>query len=201
VLFERRRLALLDAFFGSDAFHRAVQERGSLAAAFAAYLLQCGARSPLLPGVVKLEAELARCRRALSAAGGPDYRPPPIPAQGRAHVQRAPGVSVLRVSPDTLATMHAIERFQFEVSLLPAAAALCEDAPRPVLPTPSDAPPLRLGIIPTHTGLTLVELEEALFDLLERVGTGSAAVSDLPPATALSLLEDEVLVPAKTGSC
>ncbi|HJZ86153.1 MAG TPA: hypothetical protein VKN99_13330 [Polyangia bacterium] len=192
-LLETRRVGFLDAFFASPEFHRAIQERGSLAAAFADYLLGARLRTPQLGDVVRLEATLARCRRELAAAGGPDFAPPPIPPGGPTHIARAPGVAVGSFSPDALAAIQAVEHWLFERSLMPI-VALADDAPALELPAPALAPPVRLGIVPTQAGISLVELEPALYDAISRVDGPSVPAQRIGRALAASLCEDEVLI-------
>ncbi len=59
-------------FFQSAAFHRAVQERGSLAAAFAEHLGDGG--DALVAGSARIEAAIARVRRAPRPRPRPDGR-------------------------------------------------------------------------------------------------------------------------------
>ena len=187
-LAEKKRVAFLEAFFESEPFHAAVQARGSLVAAYADYLLAAELATPQLPEVVRLEAELARCRRELGAAGGPDWRPPPIPAR-LDRVVRAPGVSCGRFSPDTLLAIQAVERFLFECSLMPI-VVLADDAPPLKLPAPTGAAPVSLGLIPTQSGISLVELEPAVFAAIERAREPVQA-----DEIAAQLVQDEVLCP------
>jgi hypothetical protein len=194
-LAETRRLDFLDRFFAAPAFHRAIQERGSLASAYGEFLGGAGLRTPQLAGVVRLEAALARCRRALSAAGGPDWRAPTVPPSGATHVARAPGVEVGMFSPDALAAIQAVEAYTFAIARRPL-AALCEDRPELALPAPMGASDVRLGLIPMQTGITLVELAPEVFEALERVGDHVIAVDAIGRALAQSLVEDEVLVSA-----
>jgi hypothetical protein len=190
---ETRSVAFLDGFFVSESFHRAVQARGSLAAAFAAYLAGAPLRTAQLPDVIQLEARLAACRRALEAAGGRDYRPPPIPIGGPTCVARAPGVDVVTCSRDALAAMQAAERFLFEARLVPI-LALADDGPRLELPAPAGGEPARLGLIPTESGISLVELEPLLYDALARVEGPATPVDRIGRALALELCADEVLI-------
>jgi hypothetical protein len=187
-LAETKRVAFLEAFFTSGHFHAAVQARGSLVAAYAEFLLAAELLTPQLPEVVRLEAELARCRRELTAAGGPDWRPPARPSRLDS-VVRAPGVSCGRFSPDALAAIQAVERFLFECSLMPI-VVLADDAPPLELPEPTGAPKVALGLIPTQAGISLVELEPAVFAAIER------AREPVPPdEIAAQLVQDEVLIP------
>jgi hypothetical protein len=190
---ETRSVAFLDHFFASEPFHRAVQERGSLVAAFADYLACAHLRTTQLPDVIRLEARLAVCRRALEAAGGRDYRPPPIPIGGPSRVARAPGVDVATCSRDALAAVQAAERFLFEARLVPI-LALADDAPRLELPAPAGGEPVSLGLVPTESGISLVELEPPLYDALARVDSPSTPVDRIGRALALELCADEVLI-------
>ena len=185
---ETRRVSFLEAFFGSEPFHRAVQARGSLSAAFADYLRGAGLKTPQLAEVIRLESELARCRRELEAAGGPDWRPPPTPPK-LDRVVRAPGVSCGAFTPDALAAIQAVERFLFECSLMPI-VILAEDAPPLVLPPPSGAPKVLLGLIPTQAGISLVELEPPIYEAIDRAQEPVRA-----DALSAQLVADEVLIP------
>ena len=187
-LAEKKRVAFLEAFFASEPFHAAVQARGSLVAAFAEYLLAAKLSTPQLPEVIRLESELARCRRELGAAGGPDWRPPAMPAR-LDRVIRAPGVSCGRFSPDALLAIQAVERFLFDCSLMPI-VVLADDAPPLELPRPTNAPPVALGLIPTQAGISLVELEPPIFATIDRARVPIAA-----DAIAAQLVQDEVLIP------
>ena len=196
-LAETRRIAFLDGFFTSRAFHEALQERGSLAAAYARFLREAGLKTPQLPGVVAIEAELARSRRALEAAGGVDWKAPPVPPGGLTDVARAPGVAVGRHSADALQAIQTVERYLFEIGLVPA-LALVEDAPRLELPPPSPPgsgqPSLLLGFVPTQSGISLVELEEPLFRAILAVEGRAVPVGRIGARLAAELVEDEVLV-------
>lgn len=190
-LAETRRIAFLDGFFASQQFHAAIAQRGSLAAAYGAYLLAAGLRAPQLPGVVAVEAQLAACRRDLEAQGGVDWRAPAIPAE-LGLVRRAPGVAVGRHSPDATAAIQAVEQYLFEVGLVPA-LVLADDAPRLELPPPAGAPAVALGFVPTQAGISLVELDDEVFTALDRAGEPVAAAT-LGLELARELLEGEVLI-------
>lgn len=195
VLAETRRIAFLDGFFTSRAFHEAIQERGSLATAYARFLGEAGLKTPQLPGVVAIELALASSRRALEAAGGVDWKAPPVPPRGLTHVARAPGVAVGRHSPDALLAIQTVEKYLFEIGLVPA-LALVEDAPRLELPPPSPvgSAALPLGFVPTQSGISLVELEEPLFRAIAAVNGRAVPVGRIGAALAAELVEDEVLV-------
>jgi hypothetical protein len=192
---ETRSLAVLDGFFTGAAFHRAIAERGSLADALAEHLAGAGLRTPQLAGVIALERALARCRRELEAAGGVDYAPPPVPPGGIGRVVRAPGVDAVRVSPDALAAVQAVESFLFETSLTPV-AWLADDRARLVLPPARGGGPAQLGLIPTSAGITLVELEPPVWDAIFAAAPPGVAIDRIGRALGESLVADEVLVPA-----
>lgn len=82
--------AALDAFPSSEAFHAAIQGRGSLAAAFAAWLAEQPVREHRLAPIARLEGAVARVRRATPA-------PPPV------GLVTAPTVAALRLPGGTLA--------------------------------------------------------------------------------------------------
>src|SRR5439155_12666091 len=66
-LAERRSLAFLEDFFCSAAFHQSIEERGSMALAFAEFLAGAAAegrlRAPLFADVLAIETAMARARR------------------------------------------------------------------------------------------------------------------------------------------
>ena len=193
VLAEKRHLHFFDRFFATQHFHTAVQQGRSLAAAFADFLLAAGLRTPVLAEVVRVEATLARCRRALEAAGGVDWRAPPVPGE-LTHVTRAPGVAVARHSPDALDAIAAVER-HLAASGVDPLVALADGAPRVVLAPPTDRPPIPLGFIPGAAGIHLVELDKELYEAIERAG-GVTPVEHVGRPLAQSLVEDEVLIAA-----
>ncbi|MCB9761461.1 MAG: hypothetical protein H6739_16580 [Alphaproteobacteria bacterium] len=118
-----RRVAILDGFFSSMAFHGAIQQRGSLATAYAAYLRSLHLGSAHLDAVLSLEEALAACRRELE-------HPPArlAPVKRDPCVARAAGVGAVSLPSGTLETLNQIESYLFEASLMPA-LALCTDAP------------------------------------------------------------------------
>jgi len=146
VLRERRRLDWLDAFFGSPEFHSAVQSRDYMALAFVAFLERGFAdgslRSPELSAVLELEAEMARSRRELrDARRGHDraLRAVESGAAGR-RVVAGPGVRDICLPGGVLEIVQHIEKYLFELSLVPA-LALCED-----VPVPDPLPALRTDV-------------------------------------------------------
>lgn len=136
VLWERRRIAFLDGFFGSPEFHDAVTWRGYMALAFCAFLerhLEEGAlTSDALRAALALEAGMARSRRELRDArrGRDPYLRRQLGAAPGEKLVVAPGVRALEVPGGTLELIQHIEKYLFELALVPA-LALCEDAPSP----------------------------------------------------------------------
>lgn len=88
--------AALDAFFSSPGFHDCIQSRGSLAAAYSAWLAALPCRDRRLGPVAHLEGAIARARRAA-----------PLPP-GSGALVAAPGVVPLRTAGGTLAARQAI---------------------------------------------------------------------------------------------
>jgi hypothetical protein len=189
-LAETGRLAFLDEFFCSAAFHlQAVVERGSMPLAFAAWLGEQPWRRPETPGVVAIETALARARR--------EKRLPPL-AEAKGCVAAAPGVILISATRGAMAALQACERYLFEVGLMPA-VALCDDAPLLELP-PYDAAPLPLVTVPLDSGVTLVEIDAGLAQLLrclpgprERVER-EAAARGVEPGRLAELIDDEIAV-------
>jgi hypothetical protein len=185
-LAETRRLAFLDEFFCSAAFHGSVEERGSMPLAFGAWLAERDWRRPETRGVIALEAALARARRCGKLSHEPGWLAP------------APGVVGVSVTRGAMVAMQACERYLFEVGLMPA-VALCDDAPELVLP-PYDAAPLELVTVPLDSGVTLVEIDDELAQLLRCLpGTRAtvereAAARNVPIARLAELLDGEIVV-------
>ncbi len=176
------RIAPLSRFFQSEAFHRCVQERGSLDIAFAEHLGALGVH----PGVLALEAALARCRRE-------DDRSPRM--QGpRGHLVRAAGVGALVVDSSTLPTLNRVEQCLFELSLQPL-FALAEDGPRlPDLPPPTQEED-HLVLQPRHgewlpTRLGQVVCRTLVAHERPRPEQHFAALCGLPDRVAPKLLVD-----------
>ncbi|HEY2747050.1 MAG TPA: hypothetical protein VGL86_20650 [Polyangia bacterium] len=156
-----QKLAALDAFFGSRAFHDAIAAARPLAFAYADFLGD--AASPI-------ERALAEARR---------MKPPPV--DGRVH--RAPGVVPIATTQGALAALQQAERYLFEVGLMPA-VALCDDAPPLVLDDRAHDPtPLHLVTVPSESGHALVTIDAPTHRLL--------ASLPAPPSRALQPLVDE----------
>jgi hypothetical protein len=85
-------------FFAGEPFHRAVRERGSLAAALGEHLAQ--AAGPLAAPLARLEAAIARIRRAPRAA----------PSSPAGSLRLAPNAEVLELPLGTLAAFTALRQ-------------------------------------------------------------------------------------------
>jgi hypothetical protein len=170
VLAATRSLASLERFFSSPFFHTAVQERGSLGLSFAEFLLD-GQRqgqwnAPQLPDIVRMEATIAGCRRALEREG--EYQPSALPAtiDDRMRVKLAPGYGVASFQANVIETIQHVERYLFELSLMPA-MALCDDAPRLTgLPEVELQKKVYLLFSPGAAGISLTNLDKPTFVLL-----------------------------------
>ncbi len=170
VLAETRSLAALESFFASPFFHRAIQQRGSLAMAFAEFLLDgCVHKkwtAEQLPDVIRLEKTFAACRRSLER--GADASSPVLPQtiNDRARVRLAPGCDVAAFEANVIATIQHVEKYLFELSLMPA-MALCDDAPR-LTGLPPVARPEKVWLLfsPGATGISLTELDKAAYQIL-----------------------------------
>lgn len=199
-LAETRSLASLERFFASAHFHNSVQQRGSMGLAFAEFLLDgCrqGAWTALqLPDVIRLEAAMAACRRSLAREAASSELPASI--HDRMHVKLAPGCSVASFQANVIETIQHVERYLFELSLMPA-MALCEDAPRLIdLPEVNQLKKTHLLFSPGATGITLTEIEKESYlvmyetrraitikSLLSRV-----QASGMPPRRASEVLSE-----------
>jgi hypothetical protein len=207
-LLERRSYALLEGFFASAHFHRAVAERGSMALGYAAFLADLIAegqlQTPLLADVLRLETATAQARRAAAAAGEPVVAE--VSVRDDCVIALACGVLPVEVDAGALEALHAVERYLFAAGLLPP-LLVCVDAPALTLPRPS---PDRLQIVtvPTSTGTTLVTVEHDLYALLlgltqphaVRDVLAEASLRGVDPQTGRALLveliEDELVVGA-----
>lgn len=207
VMSATRSLGSLDAFFSSGEFHGAVQERGSLAAAFAAFLGRLRAERPvdmpLLADVLRLEAMMARARRAAQTAGS---RTPASAAPGPDSTLRfVPGHAVGRFDANVVEAVNAVERYLFEVGLMPA-VALCDDAP-PLqgVPEPAGTPTCLLAL-PSGPQVQLMPVDDDYFALLDAFTDGARRLRDAfdvataggvdpedLPSMAASLVEEGVL--------
>jgi hypothetical protein len=170
VLAETRSLAALERFFASAFFHRAIQQRGSLALAFAEFLLdgcqQNHWKADQLPDVIRLEKTFAACRRSLERETDASATDLPSTISDRAQIRLAPGCDVAAFEANVIATVQHVEKYLFELSLMPA-MALCDDAPR-LMGLPPVARPEKVWLLfsPGATGITLTELDKASYQVL-----------------------------------
>lgn len=174
-----RSLGSLDAFFSSPEFHTSVQERGSMAIAFSAFLerlvAECPIETPLMPDVVRLETLLARCRREIEVADPPSDLP--VEVDGRTLLRLAPGHAVGRFDANVLDAVNAAERYLFEVGLMPA-VALCHDAPALDEIPPLAGEPAYLLVLPSLSGISLMPLDADYYNLLDQFSAGPCPLAD-----------------------
>lgn len=208
LLAETRSLASVERFFSSSFFHTAVQNRGSLGLAFSEFLLDGCRRGawkmPQLYDVVRLEAAIVACRRSLEREDPPGELPAEI--HDRMRVRLAPGCGVASFQANVIATIQHIERYLFELSLMPA-MALCEDAPCLTdLPEVNQLKKNYLLFSPGASGISLTEIDRNSFlllyearrpleikNLLARPGAPKANTAQLQEALS-EWLESGVLV-------
>ncbi len=163
VLAETKKLAFLEEFFSSQAFHQSIQERGSMGLAFADYLSERfrkgELKTPQLSDVLRLETLMARSRRNLSQK----VQIPILPDILREDlkIKFVPGADVGAFQANTIATIQKIEKYLFEVNLMPA-MVLCDDAPRLTnLPMVEAKKKSYLLCVPAANGVSLVNIEKA----------------------------------------
>jgi hypothetical protein len=185
VLQETRSFAFLETFFTSSAFHRAVEERGSMPLAFAEFLAHCVAEgrltTPILPEVLALETVLAQARRAVAADANADTAGDERAQPTGDRLALAPGVLAIEVAAGALAALQTCEKYLFEVGLMPA-VALCDDAPRLELDArAADASRLHLVTVPSGSGaVSLVTVDEELHRVLRAFnGPGARTIRQL----------------------
>ena len=138
--------------------------------AFSEFLLDGHRRgtwpSPQLPDLVRLEATIAACRRALECEG--EYQAGELPAtiSDQTRVKLAPGYSVASFQAKVIETIQHIEQYLFELSLMPA-MALCDDAPRLTgLPEVDQQKKVYLLFSPGAAGISLTQLDKSTFVIL-----------------------------------
>ena len=184
---ELGRVASLDAYFQSAAFHQAMMARGSMFLAFTAYLRSLHLRCPQLPDVLRVEEAVGVCRRELER---PCARLTAAPALKGAWVARAPGVGALSVDGGALDWMNTVQQTLFELSLIPA-MALARDAPRvPPLSPPGQGAPRPLVVRPEAGGSGLLELGRVVSLFLERLGGPTPVAVALAQARGLGLSQN-----------
>jgi len=191
ILAETRSLASLERFFSSRFFHASVTERGSMGLAFAEFLLD-GCRSgawnaPQIADVVRLEAAIAGCRRALVREGNYEAGDLPVTISAQARVRLAPGYDVASFQANVIAAIQGVEQYLFELSLMPA-MALCDDAPRlPPLPEVDERKKVYLLFSPGESGISITNLDKSDFLVLyetKRAVEIRSLLSRLAPARA-----------------
>jgi hypothetical protein len=190
-LAETRSLASLERFFSTPYFHQAVQERGSLAFSFSEFLL-AGCRNgewtaPQLPDLIRLETALAGCRRTLAREKPQNNSELPATISDRARIRLAPGYALGSFQANTIATIQHVERYLFELSLMPA-MALCDDAPRLTgLPAVEAQKKVYLLFGPGAAGISLTELDKSSYLVLyetRRTSEIKSLLARLGPASA-----------------
>lgn len=184
ILAATRSIGSLDAFFSSRQFHDAVQHRGSLAGAFGEFLegvRVARARDvPLLGDVLRLEAMLAGCRRAVTSGLAGD-RPVTGASVGGVNsdwtVGFVAGHAVGRFDANVVEAVNAVEKYLFEVGLMPA-VALCEDAPRLSGGPEAAGVPAYLLALPSGATVSLMPVDEDYFALLDAFSKGPRRLGD-----------------------
>jgi hypothetical protein len=170
ILAETRSLASLERFFSSRFFHHSIEERGSMGLAFAEFLLdgyRGGAwKAPQIADVVRLEAAIAGCRRALAREGNHGAGDLPATISDRTSVRLAPGYDVAGFQAKIIAAIQRVEQYLFELSLMPA-MALCDDAPRlPALPEVDEQKKVYLLFSPGVAGISITNIDKPDFLVL-----------------------------------
>jgi hypothetical protein len=191
ILAETRLLASLERFFSSRFFHGSVEERGSMGLAFAEFLLDGFRRgewkTPQIADVVRLEAAIAACRRALAREAHYEAGDLPATISDRTRVRLAPGYDAAGFQANVIATIQRVEQYLFELSLMPA-MALCDDAPRlPALPEVDGQNKVYLLFSPGAAGISITNLDKSDFLVLyetKRAVEIRSLLSRLAPARA-----------------
>src|SRR5262245_46363958 len=191
ILAETRLLASLERFFSSRFFHDSVEKRGSMGLAFAEFLLEGRRRgewrAPQIVDVVRLEAAIARCRRALAREAYYEAGDLPATISDRTRVRLAPGCDVASFQANVIATIQRVEQYLFELSLMPA-MALCGDAPKlPALPDVDGQKKVYLLFSPGSAGISITNLDKSDFLILyetKRAVEIRSLLSRLAPARA-----------------
>jgi len=170
ILAETRSLASLEAYFSSRFFHSAIQERGSLARGFAEFLLngcQQGAwQAPQISDIVRLESVMAGCRRSLAREGKSEAEELPATINDRARIKLAPGHDVASFQGNVIKTIQHVERYLFEMGLMPA-MALCDDAPKlSGLPEVDVLHKVYFLFNPGASGISMTDLDKASYLVL-----------------------------------
>jgi hypothetical protein len=138
--------------------------------AFSEFLLdghQRGAwRGPQILDAVRLEATMAGCRRTLEREGEDQAGELPATINDRMRIKFAPGCNVASFQANVIETIQCVERYLFELSLIPA-MALCDDAPRLTgLPEVDQRKKVYLLFSPGAEGIALTHLDKTTFLIL-----------------------------------
>ncbi|HQR32675.1 MAG TPA: hypothetical protein PLK30_08060 [Blastocatellia bacterium] len=170
ILAETRSLASLEAYFSSRFFHSTIQDRGSLARGFAEFLLdgcQRGAwTAPQISDVVRLESVMAVCRRSLAREGKHEVEELPSTISDRSRIRLAPGHDVASFQSNVIPTIQHVEKYLFELSLMPA-MALCEDSPKLTgLPEVDGQRKVYFLFHPSATGISMTDLDKTSYLVL-----------------------------------
>jgi len=170
ILAETRSIASLEAYFSSRFFHAAIQDRGSLARGFAEFLLdgcQCGAwTSPQIADVVRLENVMVGCRRSLAREGNEEPSELPTTINPLSRVKLTAGHDVASFQANVIETIQHVEKYLFELNLMPA-MALCEDAPRlSGLPPVDSQRKVYFLFHPSASGISMTTLDKAAYLVL-----------------------------------
>lgn len=170
ILAETRSLASLEAYFSSRFFHAAIQDRGSLARGFAEFMLdgcQRGAwTSPQIADVVRLENVMAGCRRSLSREGNQEPEELPATINPLSRVKLVAGHDVASFQANVIETIQHVEKYLFELSLMPA-MALCDDAPQlSGLPPVNSQQKVYFLFHPSAAGISMTDLDKAAYLVL-----------------------------------
>jgi len=159
--------------------------------AFAEFLLDGFRRgewkTPQIADVVRLEAAIAGCRRALAREAHYEAGDLPATISDTARVRLAPGYDVSGFQANVIATIQRVEQYLFELSLMPA-MALCDDAPRlPALPEVDGQKKVYLLFSPGAAGISITNLDKSDFLVLydtKRAVEIRSLLSRLAPARA-----------------
>jgi hypothetical protein len=167
ILAETRSLASLEDYFSSRFFHAAIQDRGSLARGFADFLFDGCQRgmwiSPQIADVVRLENVMVGCRRSLAREGNDEPADLPTTINPLSRVKLAAGHDVASFQGNVIETIQHVEKYLFELSLMPA-MALCDDAPRlSGLPPVDSQRKVYFLFHPSAAGISMTTLDKAAY--------------------------------------
>lgn len=183
VLSKTRSLADLERFFESPPFIVSLYRSEPIVLAFGEYLANRieseAIEVPQLDDVLTLERTMAECRRDRAGVGeGP--------------LRLAPGVRTLALEGNVFETAQTVEKFLFEMTLVPQ-IMLATDGPRlPALPPVDPAHPVHVLLRAHGNQVELAYLDEDTFTLLQLVAHDP---SDSPPSGEIvdNLIDEGVL--------